>query len=102
MRSAAFTREPNDGLMEMAYPDRQSSSPVDHRIGGINLISTAAMHNRIPRWVTGCLHDYVGITTGVPQIADDLLQRPSRQSRPSRPREFHPEPLTDSGREPLD
>src|SRR6266436_902071 len=22
-------------------------------------------------WVTGCLRDYVGITTGVPQIADD-------------------------------
>ena len=30
-------------------------------------------------WVTSCLYDYVG--TGVPQIADDLLQRPSRQSR---------------------
>src|SRR5712692_627391 len=34
--------------------------------------------------VTGCLRDYVGITTGVPQIADDLLQRPSRQSRATR------------------
>jgi hypothetical protein len=34
-----------------------------------------------PAWVKGCLRDYVGITTGVPQIAADLLQRPSRQSR---------------------
>jgi hypothetical protein len=25
-----------------------------------------------------------------------------RKRLPSRPREFHPEPLTDSGREPLD
>ena len=31
--------------------------------------------------VTGCRCDYVGIATGVPQIADDLLHRPSRQSR---------------------
>jgi hypothetical protein len=45
-------------------------------------------------WVKGRLRNYVGITTGGPQIADELLQRPSRQSRPSRPGEFHPEPLT--------
>jgi hypothetical protein len=32
-------------------------------------------------WVTCCLRDYVGITTGVPQIAADLVHRPSRQSR---------------------
>ncbi len=31
--------------------------------------------------VKGCLRDYVGITTGVPRIAADLLQRPSRQFR---------------------
>jgi hypothetical protein len=30
--------------------------------------------------VTGCRRNYVRITTGVPQIADDLLQCPSRQS----------------------
>jgi len=29
----------------------------------------------------GCRHDYVGITAGVPQLADDLLRRPSRQQR---------------------
>jgi hypothetical protein len=46
-------------------------------------------------WVMGCLREYVGTTTGVPQIAVDLVQRPSWQSRPSRPGEFHPEPLTD-------
>ena len=28
-----------------------------------------------------CLRDDVGSTTGAPQIADDLLQRPNRQSR---------------------
>src|SRR5258706_9136019 len=39
-----------------------------------------------PLWVTGCLQDYVGITTGVLQIADDLLQRPSRQSRANKRR----------------
>jgi hypothetical protein len=27
----------------------------------------------------GCHHDYVGSTVGMPQIADDLLQSPSRQ-----------------------
>jgi hypothetical protein len=32
-------------------------------------------------WVTDCLRNYVGIATGSPQIAADLLQRPSRQSR---------------------
>ena len=37
----------------------------------------------------------VSTTTSVPQIAADLLQRPNRQSWPSRPGEFHPEPLTD-------
>jgi aminoglycoside 3-N-acetyltransferase I len=31
--------------------------------------------------VKGCLRDDVGITTGVPQIADDLLPCPSRLSR---------------------
>src|SRR5260370_31816945 len=36
---------------------------------------------RCPSWVTTCLYDYVGITAGVPPIADDFLQRPSRQSR---------------------
>ena len=35
----------------------------------------------IVSWVKGRLRNYVGITTGVPQIADDLLQRPSRQGR---------------------
>ncbi len=34
-----------------------------------------------PLWVTGCRLYYVGITTGVPQIAADLRYRPSRQSR---------------------
>jgi hypothetical protein len=29
----------------------------------------------------GCHCDYIGITTGVPQIAADLWHRPSRQSR---------------------
>ena len=29
-------------------------------------------------WVIGCRCDYVGSTTGVPQIADDLLHRRSR------------------------
>src|SRR5258706_2261262 len=31
--------------------------------------------------VKGCLRDYAGIMTGVPQIAADLLRRGSRQSR---------------------
>ena len=29
----------------------------------------------------GCRHDYVAITTGLPQIAADLPQRPGRQRR---------------------
>jgi len=29
----------------------------------------------------GCLRDYVSIATGVPQLAADLLRRPSRQRR---------------------
>jgi len=29
----------------------------------------------------GCRHDYVGITAGVPQLADDLLRRSSLQQR---------------------
>jgi len=29
----------------------------------------------------GCRHDYVGITAGVAQLADDSLRRPSRQQR---------------------
>jgi hypothetical protein len=32
-------------------------------------------------WVMGCLRDDVGGTSGVPQIAADLLHRPSWQSR---------------------
>src|SRR5260370_19903763 len=32
-------------------------------------------------WVTDCLRHYVGIATGSPQIAANLLQRPSRQGR---------------------
>src|SRR5467141_2483603 len=32
-------------------------------------------------WVTGCRRDYVAVTTGVPQIADDSLQHRRRQSR---------------------
>jgi hypothetical protein len=34
--------------------------------------------------VKGCLRKYVGIATGLPRIADDLLQRQSRQSRVTR------------------
>src|SRR6266436_10245802 len=34
-----------------------------------------------PVWVKGCLRDHVGITTDIPQIADDLLRSPFRQSR---------------------
>jgi hypothetical protein len=34
-----------------------------------------------PLRVKGCLRDDVGIMTGVPRIADDLLQRPGRESR---------------------
>jgi hypothetical protein len=41
----------------------------------------AAMHVERPLWVTGCLRESVSTTTGVPQIADDLLHRPTRQSR---------------------
>jgi hypothetical protein len=36
--------------------------------------------------VTGCRHDYVGIATGVPQIADDFLHRTkSAESGQNRP-----------------
>src|SRR5260370_30477304 len=38
-------------------------------------------HIEGPLQVTGWLRDDVGITTCVPRIAADLLQRPSRQSR---------------------
>src|SRR5258708_29050243 len=55
----------------------------------INIISTSVMHSRCRRWVMGCRRASVGITTGVPQIAADLVQRPGRQnkrhSRLSRP-----------------
>src|SRR6266853_5856998 len=39
------------------------------------------MHSRCPVRVMGCLREYVGITTGVPPIAADLLHRLSWQSR---------------------
>src|SRR5258706_13244090 len=35
-------------------------------------------------WVKGGRHDYVGIASAVPQIADDLLHRRSRRSRASK------------------
>src|SRR6266566_482491 len=42
----------------------------------------AARHSAARRLrVQGCLPDYVGITTALSQIAADLLQRRSRQSR---------------------
>src|SRR5260370_547273 len=53
-------------------------------------LSWRALHR-----VMGCPHECVSPATGVPQIAADLLHGPSRQGRPSRPGEFHPEPLTD-------
>jgi hypothetical protein len=34
------------------------------------------MMSDCPEWVKGCLRDDVGMTTGVHQIADDLLQTP--------------------------
>jgi hypothetical protein len=36
-------------------------------------------------WFKGCRRDSVDITTGVPQIAADLLHVPSRQSQASAP-----------------
>jgi len=36
---------------------------------------------RVTQTDKGCPGDYVGTTSGVPQTADDLLQRPSRPSR---------------------
>src|SRR6266481_7824560 len=36
------------------------------------------------------------------RVSGPTSRRSALPSRPSRPREFHPEPLTDSGREPLD
>jgi len=32
----------------------------------------------------GCLRDYLGITTGVPQLADEYPHRPTRRSRAAR------------------
>jgi hypothetical protein len=43
---------------------------------------SAAMHNQCRCWVKGCPCDYVGSTSGVPQITADLTHRPTRQSRP--------------------
>jgi hypothetical protein len=34
---------------------------------------------RLQLWVMGCLRDDAGMMAGLPQIAADLLQRPSRQ-----------------------
>src|SRR5258706_7955899 len=40
-----------------------------------------AMQHALPQWVKDFLRNYVGITTGEPQIAADLRCRQSRQSR---------------------
>src|SRR5882762_2721937 len=58
---------------------RTTKAPPDER-GGNRYVrpTTAAPHLDS---TTGRLRDCVGITTGVPQIADDLLQRRSRQGR---------------------
>jgi len=39
------------------------------------------MQHALPQWVKDFLRNYVGITTGEPQIAADLRCRQSRQSR---------------------
>jgi hypothetical protein len=31
------------------------------------------MRSLLPLWVTGRRHDYIGIATGAPRIADDIL-----------------------------
>jgi hypothetical protein len=36
------------------------------------------------QWVKDCPSDYVGSTSGVPEIAVDLSRRPSRQPRASK------------------
>jgi hypothetical protein len=35
---------------------------------------SVATHGWRPRWVTGCRGDYVGSTSDIPQIADDLCR----------------------------
>jgi len=48
-----------------------------------NMVSIVATHSWRPRWVKGCRCDYVGSTSGVPQIADDLSRRSTRQPWPT-------------------
>src|SRR6266849_5606968 len=62
-------------------PGRLKKMATD-RSGGFSPIS--GLPGRQPArllWVMGGLCDYVGVTTGVPQIAADLRQRPGRQGR---------------------
>src|SRR5215831_15173524 len=72
---------------------RTAKAPPDER-GGNGYVRPTATAPHLDSTM-GRNHDYVGSTSGVPQIAADLLQRPSWQYRPSRPGEFHPEPLTE-------
>ncbi len=44
---------------------------------GILTLATQPL-SKGPLWVTGCRCDDVGMTTGIPQIAADLLRRPGR------------------------
>jgi len=43
-------------------------------------VAIAAQCGACRLWVKGGLRDHAGTTIGVPQIADDLLHRPSRLS----------------------
>src|SRR4029077_14140429 len=71
--------------ISIAPSGRQQRERRAPRDGGTRSLdddaSPAAMHTRLPRWVMGCRSNYVSSTSGVPEIADDLLHRASRPAK---------------------
>jgi hypothetical protein len=49
---------------------RDRNLPPSHKS---NMVSIVATQSWRPRWVMGCRSDYVGSTSGVPEIADELI-----------------------------
>src|SRR5882724_11071282 len=70
---------------------RTTKAPPDER-GGNRYVRPTETAPHLDS-TKGCRCDYVSITADIPQIADDLLQRPSRQSRANCGRCLNQNPL---------
>jgi hypothetical protein len=80
-RNAAINKRPCDQKTRCVFGHCWKGQ---HRSGGCSPTDLHGGCLRSSLMDVFCGHgrlDYVGITTGVAQIADELLQRPSRQSR---------------------